>query len=474
MRKTKIIGTLGPATDNEETLRALLLAGMDVARLNFSHGAPAEQARRIETLRRLREELNLPVAILGDTKGPEIRTGTFLGGQAELIEGQAFTLTARELEGSAAAVSISFKDLPKDIAPGTRILIDDGLVELVAERVDDTDIICRVVNGGTLGNHKSINVPGARIAMPYISSADRADLRFAVQNGCDFIAASFTRCAQDIRLLREELARLGGTDIWVIAKIENAEGVNNIDEILDAADGIMVARGDLGVEVPLEQVPALQKLLIKKAYQAGKQVITATQMLESMIHHPRPTRAEATDVANAIYDGTSAIMLSGETAMGSYPVEAVAMMDRIARRTEADIDYKKRFGEYTGHHYNVTDAISHATCAAAHDLDARAIVTVTLSGTTARMISRYRPAVGILACTASARVARQLNLSWGVAPFVIGMESSSDALFTRAVELLQSHGMLCEGDLVVITAGVPLGMSGTTNMLRVHVAGESC
>ena len=473
MRKTKMICTLGPATDSDEVLRALMLAGMDVARVNFSHQSHETHLERIKAVKRVREELGLPVALLADTKGPEIRLGCFSCGRVELKPGQSFVLTTRETDGCADGACVSFSGLPGDVIRGSRILIDDGLVELVVESVSQTEISCTVINGGVISSNKGINVPGVRLSLPFISSRDRADLRFAVENDFDFVAASFTRTASDISQIKEELARLGGRSIKVLAKIENSEGVQNVDEILKACDGIMVARGDLGVEIPIEEVPVVQKELIKKACRAGKHVITATQMLDSMMKNPRPTRAEATDVANAIYDGTSAIMLSGETAAGAYPVEAVRTMARIAERTEADIDYKKRFSMFSSaSHCNVTDAISHATCSAAHDLDAAAIITVTKSGTTAEMISKFRPCVTIIGCSPDERVLRQMNLSWGIAPVFVEEKSSTDELFSASVEAARVRGLLREGDLTCITAGVPLGKSGTTNMLRVHVVGE--
>ncbi|MBQ2676672.1 MAG: pyruvate kinase [Clostridia bacterium] len=466
MRKTKIICTLGPSTDNENILRSLMLAGMNVARINFSHQTHEQQQVRVDAIKKLRDELNLPIALLADTKGPEIRIGTFDKPKITLEPGQTFTLTTTEIVGDEKRAYITFEGLPHDVTRGTHILIDDGLIDMIVDSVTETDINCTVINGGVISANKGINVPGANISMPFISARDRADLRFAVKNGFDFVAASFTRTATDIMLIREELERLGCRTMRIIAKIENVEGVNNIDDILKVCDGVMVARGDLGVEIPLEEIPVIQKKLIKKAYRAGKQVITATQMLESMINNPRPTRAETTDIANAIYDGTSAIMLSGETAAGQHPVEAVKTMARIAKRTERDIDYKRRFRDHVYDNLcNVTDAISHATCAAAHDLDAASIITVTKSGGTARMISKYRPFVPIIGCSPDEQVVRQMNLSWGVYPLFIEEKKNSDELFEHAVKVAQNAGQLKEGDLCVITAGVPLGISGTTNMM---------
>ncbi|MDR1733837.1 MAG: pyruvate kinase [Oscillospiraceae bacterium] len=473
MRKTKIICTLGPATDDDEVLRGMMLEGMNVARLNFSHSTHEEHKRRAEQVKRLREALGLPIALLADTKGPEIRLGTFAQAEVLLKAGDIFTLTTEEVLGTELRASVSYKGLSDDVLPGARLLIDDGKVELRAETVSPSEIVCRVVNGGTISAHKSVNVPGAFLNMPFLSSADRADIRFAVENDFDYIAASFTRRPGDIIILREELRRLRCDSILVIAKIENAGGVNNIDAILPLVDGIMVARGDLGVEMPLEEIPAIQKKLIHKAYNAGKIVVTATQMLESMTDNPRPTRAEVNDVANAIYDGTSAIMLSGETAMGHYPVETVKTMDAIARRTERDIDYKKRFRNRLGDEaMNITNAVSHATVAAAHDLDGKAVIALTKSGNTARMISKYRPACTIIGCSTEEKAVRQMNLSWGVSPILMAEESSTDTLFPHAVAQAEKANLLTEGDLVVITAGVPLGISGTTNMMRILVVGE--
>lgn len=472
-RKTKIICTLGPSTEKKEILRDMVLAGMNVARLNFSHQTHEEHLERIKALGEIREELNLPIALLADTKGPEVRLGMLSPNKIMLKAGQLFTLTTDEIVGNDKKASISFEGLPKDVSKGNVILIDDGLIEMRVESLNDTDIVCRVINDGEISSRKGVNIPEVELSMPYISSKDRSDIRFAVENGFDFIAASFTRSAQDIMLIRDELDRLGSNDIKIIAKIENAQGVENIDEIIAVVDGIMVARGDLGVEIALEEIPVIQKMLIKKAYKEGKQVITATQMLESMMHNPRPTRAETNDVANAIYDGTSAIMLSGETAAGQYPVESVKTMARIARRAERDIDYKKRFHlRMEIDLYNVTNAISHATCSAAHDLSAAAVITVTKSGETAKMISKFRPDCPIIGCSTSEKVVRQMNLSWGVSPILVDEKTSSDELFAHAVEMAVKADLLKDGDLVVITAGVPLGISGTTNMMRVYVVGE--
>lgn len=474
LRKTKIICTLGPATEDEGILRRLMLGGMNAARFNFSHCTHEEAAKKLEVVVRLREELKLPIATILDTKGPEIRVKTFKDGPIELNSGDTFTLTTREVDGSNDIVSITYKDLPKDLQPNARVLIDDGLVEMRVKHVNETDIVCEVKNGGKVSDHKGINVPGTKLSMPFISETDRADIIFGIKSGFDFIAASFTRSADDILEIRKILKEYNCHSINIIAKIENMEGVENIDEILRVADGIMVARGDMGVEIPFEDVPVLQKQLIQKSYHAGKQVVTATQMLDSMMKNPRPTRAEATDVANAIYDGTSCIMLSGETAAGKYPVEALETMVRIAEKAEESINYIKRFNsrDNTDIAFDVTNAISHATCTTAHDLGAKAIITVTKSGETARQLSKFRPLYPIIGCTIEDRVCRQLNLSWGVQPLVIAEEKDTDALFDHAVAAAEKTGIVKSGDLVVITAGVPLSVSGTTNMMKVHVVGH--
>ena len=473
MRKTKIICTLGPASDSPEMIRQLMLSGMNGARFNFSHATHEYAKEKLAVVKQLRQELKLPVATILDTKGPEIRIGTFKNHKVELKEGQLFTLTTEEVEGTENQVSITYKDLPKDIEEGRTVLLDDGLIEMKVMTKTETTIVCRVENGGMISDRKGINVPGTKLSMPFISERDRSDIIFGIEEGFDCIAASFTRNAEDILAVRKILDEHDCHSINIIAKIENAEGVENIDQILRVVDGIMVARGDMGVEIPLEDVPILQKKLIKKAYLAGKQVITATQMLDSMMKNPRPTRAESTDVANAIYDGTSAIMLSGETAAGSYPVEALKTMVRIAERTEEAIDYIHRFqSRETIANFDVTNAISHATCTTAHDLGASAIITVTMSGVTARQLSKFRPASPIVACTNRETVYHQLSLSWGVIPMQIETETDSESLFEHAVEAAQRAGLVHSGDLVVITAGVPLGVSGTTNMMKVDVVGH--
>lgn len=480
MRRTKIVCTLGPATENEEILRRLIENGMNVARQNFSHGTHESHKVTHDRIVRIAAEMGRPIATLLDTKGPEIRLKKFKDNvRPELASGASFTLTTREVEGNAERVSITYKNLADDIEVGTRILIDDGNVALrcadILHNEDGTaDVICTVTSGGVVSNNKGVNIPGVKLSMPYLSETDISDIRFAAKENFDFIAASFVTCADDVIGVRKILEEEGRPDIRIIAKIENGEGVKNIDSILRVADGIMVARGDMGVEIPFEEIPQIQKMLIKKGYNANKQVITATQMLESMIHNPRPTRAETTDVANAIYDGTSAIMLSGETAAGEHPVEAVKTMALIAETTEKAIDYKKRFYKLEARSsVNVSTAISHATVAAAMDLGATAIITVTKTGSTARMISRYRPECPIISCTTSETAMRQLNMSWGVIPLMAEeMMTNTDDLIHHAVHKACEAGLLKNGDLVVITAGVPLGVSGTTNLMKVHIVGD--
>ena len=473
IRKTKIVCTLGPSTDKGDVLRQLMQEGMNVARFNFSHGSHEEQKARLDKLVALREELDLPVAALLDTKGPEIRLKELKGGKAELKEGQLFTLALGDFVGDASRVAITYEDLHNDVKAGDRILIDDGLIEMKVVRLDGTDIVCEVINGGMISNKKGVNVPNVELSMPFISETDYSDIVFGIKNGFDFIAASFTRTADDILQIRKILEEHDCKSINIIAKIENKQGVDNIDDIIRVSDGIMVARGDMGVEIPMEDVPVIQKVLIEKVYKAGKQVITATQMLDSMMKHPRPTRAEATDVANAVYDGTSAIMLSGETAAGDYPVEALQTMVKIATRTEQDINYTSRLKK-RGILINpdITNAIAHATCTTAMDLNASAIITVSNSGRTARMVSKYRPTCPIIGCSVNKDVCRKMSLSWGVTPLLVELKHNSDELFDHAVDKAEEMGLIKQGEIVVLTAGVPLGISGTTNMIKVHVAGH--
>lgn len=473
VRKTKIICTLGPASETEEVVRELMLAGMNVVRLNFSHGSHEEQKKKAELVKKVREELKLPVALLLDTKGPEIRTRDVEGGKIELKKGQSLILTSEEMLGNSGMISITYKDLVKDVKPGDAILIDDGLIELAVKEVTEKDILCTVKNGGIVSNKKGINVPGVSLNMPFISHKDYEDILFAIEEGFDYIAASFTRSAEDILDIRKILEEKNCQHIKIIAKIENLQGVENIDEILRVSDGIMIARGDMGVEIPLEEVPIVQKKLIRKGLESGKPVITATQMLDSMMKNPRPTRAETTDVSNAIYQGTSAIMLSGETASGLYPVEALKTMVRIALRTEADIDFDYRFkNRRMMANPDITNAVSHATCTTAADLQAAAIITVSKSGRTVGMISKYRPGCLIVGCCMDDYVCRQLNLYWGVQPILLEEEKNADTLFQHAVEAAEKAGLVSVGDLTVLTAGVPLGITGTTNLIKVQVAGH--
>ena len=469
MRKTKIICTLGPATKDDEVLKQLMENGMDVARINFSHGSQAEHKVTMDRVKKMRKELGRPVGILLDTSGPEIRIGQLEGGRAELLPGDTFKLTTNDIMGNKERVSITYKNLVHDVKAGTRILIDDGLIEMLVTNVTETEITCKVENGGVISDRKGINVPNVNLSMPYISEVDLADIVFGVEHGFDFIAASFVRTREDIQEVRK-IVEDRGSKIKIIAKIENMQGIQNLEEIITAADGIMVARGDMGVEIPLEEVPILQKKMIKMAVAQGKHVITATQMLESMIKNPRPTRAEATDIANAIYDGTTAIMLSGESAAGLYPVEAVKTMSRIAERAEQDIDYRgrmQRVKEDRQETPDITTAISYATCSVASDLNAAAIITVTMSGFTANMIARYKPGCQIIGCTLDEKVYRQLNLLWGVKPVMIQKERTTDALFEEAVFKAKQAGLVKTGDTVVITAGVPLGVVGKTDMIHV-------
>ena len=472
MRKTKIICTLGPSTDKEGVLRDLIANGMNVARFNFSHGSHEEHLGRLEKLKALREELGKPVAALLDTKGPEIRLKDFKNGVENLVAGQTFTLTTRDVEGTNEICSITYKDLPMDVEPNGTIMLDDGLIKLQIQTVNDTDIVCTVLNNGKIKNKKGVNVPGVHLSMPYMSQRDKDDIIFGIQQGYDFIAASFVRTAQDVYDIRNLLNQYD-SNIRIIAKIENREGVNNIDSILAAADAVMVARGDLGVEIDFTELPGIQKTIIDRSFSFGKPIVTATQMLDSMIVNPRPTRAEISDVANAIYDGTSAIMLSGETAAGAYPVEALKTMSAIAERTEQEgFHLRGRTMDFNPGKISVSDATAHAACLTAQDVNAAAIVTVSESGTTARLLSKYRPQQPIIACVMREQVQRQLSLSWGITPLMMSLAHSTDELIEMSTALAKENGYLHNGELAVVTAGVPVGVSGTTNMIKIHMVGN--
>ena len=472
MRKTKIICTLGPSTDKDGVLRELIANGMNVARFNFSHGSHEEHKGRLDLLKSLREELGKPVAALLDTKGPEIRLKDFKNGTEMLEAGQTFTLTTRDVEGTKEICSITYKDLPQDVAPGGTIMLDDGLIKLQIQTVNDTDIVCTVLNNGKIKNKKGVNVPGVHLSMPYMSQRDKDDIIFGIQQGFDFIAASFVRTAQDVYEIRNLLNQYD-SNIRIIAKIENREGVNNIDSILAAADAVMVARGDLGVEIDFTELPGIQKTIIDRSFSFGKPIVTATQMLDSMMVNPRPTRAEISDVANAIYDGTSAIMLSGETAAGAYPVEALKTMSAIAERTEQEGHYLRgRLMEPNTGKISVSDATAHAACLTAKDVNAAAIVTVSESGTTARLLSKYRPQQPIIACVMKEQVQRQLSLSWGITSLMMPLAHSTDELIEMSTALAKENGFLHDGELAVVTAGVPVGISGTTNMIKIHMVGN--
>ena len=472
MRKTKIICTLGPSTDKDGVLRELVANGMNVARFNFSHGSHEEHKGRLDNLKAIRAELGKPVAALLDTKGPEIRLKEFKNGVEMLEAGQTFTLTTREVEGTKEICSITYKDLPQDVHEGGTIMLDDGLIKLRITNVTDTDITCEVLNSGKIKNKKGVNVPGVHLSMPYLSQRDRDDIIFGVQQGFDFIAASFVRTAQDVYDIRNLLNEYD-SNIRIIAKIENREGVNNIDSILSAADAVMVARGDLGVEIDFTELPGIQKSVIDRSFSFGKPIVTATQMLDSMMVNPRPTRAEISDVANAIYDGTSAIMLSGETAAGAYPVEALKTMSAIAERTENEVHYRdNRLVDASNGQISVSDATAHAACLTAKDVNASAIVTVSESGNTARLLSKYRPAQPIIACVMNEQVQRQLAISWGITPLMMALAHSTDELIEMSTNLAKENGYLHDGELAVVTAGVPVGVSGTTNMIKIHMIGN--
>lgn len=473
MRKTKIVCTLGPSTDKPGVLKELMKAGMNVARFNFSHASHEEHLERLKKVRAIRTELGLHVATLLDTKGPEIRIGKFKDGSISLKAGDIFNLTTRDIEGDNTIVSVLYKDFTKDVKEGTKVLFADGLIEMKVNKIEGTEVELTVINDGKLSNNKSINLPDVKLSMPFVSEKDRNDIIFGIENDFDFIACSFTRSKDDILEVRKILEEYNCTDMRVFAKLENGEGIENIDEILEVVDGIMVARGDMGVEIDFTEIPRIQKEIIRKCCAAGKPAITATQMLESMIENPRPTRAEVTDVANAVYGGTSAIMLSGETAAGKHPIEAVKTMAAVAEKTEKDIDYAAELKAFNyGKNIAVTDAVAHAACVTAMDIGAKAIITVTKSGYTARNVSKYRPSLPIIGCTDSESVCRKMALSWGVVPLLMATVSSTDELIDISTAAAKRENMISDGDMVVITAGVPVGVSGSTNILKAHVVGE--
>lgn len=472
-KKTKIVCTIGPASESKENLSLLMEKGMDICRLNFSHGSHEEHKVRIDRIKEVRDSLSKPIAILLDTKGPEIRTGKFADPEVELVAGQEFTITMEDVVGDSKICSVSYKELVNDIKVGDRILIDDGLIELTIKSISGKEILTEVENGGTIKNNKGVNIPNVKINLPAITEKDKSDILFGIENDIDFIAASFVRKASDVMAIREILEENNATHIQIISKIENQEGVDNIDEILQVSDGIMVARGDLGVEIPTEEIPIVQKRLIKKANLLAKPVITATQMLDSMMRNPRPTRAEVTDVANAIYDGTDAIMLSGETAAGKYPIDSIETMARIAVRIESTLDYENILrNRQSQKAVTITNAISHASCTTAIDVEASAIITATTSGYTAKAVSSYRPKAPIIAFVNNERVKRQLSLIWGVESVLGNRVESTDEMFEQSVFLSLNQGYVNHGDRVVITAGVPVGKTGTTNLIKVHIVSE--
>ena len=468
MRKTKIVCTIGPACDNEETLEKMCLAGMNVARLNFSHGTHPEQQAKMDLIKKVREKLGLPIAIMLDTKGPEYRIRTFEKGKVTLREGDRFTFTTEQIVGNEERVAVSYPGMMEDLAVGDRILLNNGLLSFEVEELTATDAVCRVLVGGETSNNKSMSFPNKVLSQAYLSEQDKKDILFGIQNDVDFIACSFVSRRQDLEDIHDFLRQHEADHIGLIAKIENQPGIDNIEEICQVCEGIMIGRGDLGVEVPFEQLPSIQKRLITKCRLLGKRVITATEMLESMIQNARPTRAEISDVANAVYDGSSAIMLSGETAVGKYPVETVATMSKIAETTEGSIRYAKRFYSQDFRISNTVDAISHATCGVAIDIGAKAIVACSLSGMTVRMVSRFRPPVTILGLTTNERTWRMLALSWGVTPLMCEEVPSSDVLFYTAKKMAKEHLQLESGDEIIITAGLTNGQSGTTNLLKVE------
>ena len=468
MRKTKIICTIGPASMNEETLTQMAMAGMNVARMNFSHGDHAEQKTKMDLVKKVREQLNLPIAIMLDTKGPEYRIGTFKNGSVEIADGAEFTFTTDDVEGDETQVSVNYKGLIKDLTVGDQILVANGILSFEVEKLQGSKAICKAIVGGTMSNKKSMSFPNKVMSGPYLSEQDKKDILFGIQNDVDFVAASFVSTREDAVALRTFLNENGGEDIDIIAKIENRAGVNNVEEICEATEGIMIARGDLGVEIPFVEVPAVQKALIHKCRLLGKRVITATEMLESMIYNPRPTRAEISDVANAVYDGSSAVMLSGESAAGKYPVEAVRNMAQICEYTEKHTSYEKRFYASEFRIRNVLDAISHATCAMAIDVNAKAIVVSSVSGNTARMVSRFRCPVDIVGMTTDQKAWRKLGLSWGVTPVLTEEFTSLDVMFHYAKTGAKERLGLQTGDHVVLTGGPIIGRSGNTNTIKVE------
>jgi pyruvate kinase len=473
MRKTKIVCTLGPATNDKQKIKRVVEAGMDVARMNFSHGNHDEHKHRFDLVKEVEKETGRTIGLMLDTKGPEIRTGEMKNDKIQLEANSEIVIKKADVKGTPESISVSYKELAKDMEIGNEILIDDGLIELEVTNIDNEDVVCRVVNGGELGSRKGVNLPGVKVSLPALTEKDISDIRFGVEQNVHFIAASFVRKANDVLEIRKILEETGNEDIFIIAKIENQEGVENLDSILEVADGIMVARGDLGVEIPAEKVPIVQKMMIKKCNEASKPVITATQMLDSMIRNPRPTRAEASDVANAIFDGTDATMLSGESAAGKYPVESVETMAQIAIEVEKSDSYQEKFaGKYEFAAESVTCAISLATCQTAEELGAEAIITSTGSGLTARTVSKYRPQTPIIAVTPNNRVLHQLALTWGVSSLLVARSSTTDEMMDNAIATSLDCGLIKEGDLVTITAGAPVGISGTTNLIKVDVVGK--
>lgn len=472
MRKTKIVGTIGPASDSKEMIAKLVDNGLDVARLNLSHGSYEEQCKKIELIREVEDDTGKTIGIMFDTRGPEVRTGSLKDSNVLLNTGDEIVLTTEEVEGDSSCVSVSYEDVTKDISVGARILLDDGLLELKVLEVNGNELRCRIINGGILGSHKGVNIPGALLGLPVLTNMDKEFIRFGIKMDINFIAASFVRKAQDIIAIRAFLNNEGAQGIYIIAKIENQEGVDNIDEILEVADGIMIARGDLGVEIPPEQVPVIQKRVIRKCNEVGKPVITATQMLDSMIRNPRPTRAEASDVANAIFDGTDAIMLSGESAIGKFPIESLKTMDRIAKEIEESAFYQELMNKTSLKNReklcNITESISFASCKTAMDIGAKCIISATTTGVTARMVSKYRPTTQIIAVTHDKFVKHFLTICWGVHPIQLPVKSeSTDELIDNSISTVVGYGLLKSGDIVTITAGVPTNMAGKTNLIEV-------